>query len=182
VNSATASHGSLTVPLRGASSMLSVRSCVAADDWFASQAAICARALFIETSGFKRPMISTPSVASPPRWSGMKSAKRDSGAHKSGALTSRPRKPCGITPIISYGAPLTSTVRPSTSGARLKCRSHPLSLSTITGVPPARVSSARPNARPITGFTRTMLKKPAVTRLADIIRPSTRRSTSFAAA
>jgi hypothetical protein len=46
-------------------------------------------------------MISTPVVASRPRCSGRKSARRDSGAHKSGALTSRPRKPFGITPMIS---------------------------------------------------------------------------------
>ena len=45
---------------------------------------------------------------------------RDSGAQKSGALTSRPRNPSGITPMISNGAPLTSTVRPSTFGSRIE--------------------------------------------------------------
>ncbi len=59
-----------------------------------------------------------------------------------GPVTSRPRKPSGVTPMISNGASCTSTVRPLTPGSRLKCRSHPLWLSTRTGVPPERASSA----------------------------------------
>ena len=147
-----ASIGCGTVPRRGTSSMLIVRRSTAAADWFESHAASCARALSIDTPGFRRPMISMPTLSSPPRLAGLKSARRDSGAQKSGALTSRPRNPSGITPIISNGAPVTSTVRPSTSGSRLKWRCHPLSLSTITGLPPARSSSAGLNARPITGL------------------------------
>ncbi len=160
--------------------MLIVRSVVA--DWFESHAASWARALSIDTPGFRRPIISMPALSSLPRTSGTKSTRRASGAQKSGALTSRPRNPSGITPTISYGAPVTSTVRPITLGSRLKWRCHPLSLSTRTGLPPARSSSAALSARPMIGFTLTTRKKLADTRLTAIIRPSTRRSMSFSAA
>ena len=40
---------------------------------------------------------------------GWNCASCESGAQKSGALTSSPRNPAGITPTISNGVPLTST-------------------------------------------------------------------------
>ncbi len=126
-------------------------------------------------------MMSTPAVSSRPRSSGWKIARCDSGAQKSGAETSSPRNAGGITPMISNGSPRTSTVRPSTFGSRLNWRFQPWSLSTTTGLPPDS-SSAGVSARPITGSTWTTWKKLPVTSDADIIRPSTRRSTSDTAA
>ena len=62
-----ASSGCGMVPRRASSSMLIVRRSTAAADWFESHAASCARALSIDTPGFRRPMISTPTLSSPPR-------------------------------------------------------------------------------------------------------------------
>ena len=56
--------------------------------------------------------------SSRPRWIGRNSASDDSGAQRSGAPTLNPRKPAGITPTTSCGAPLTMSVRPSTPGSR----------------------------------------------------------------
>jgi hypothetical protein len=94
--------------------MLIVRSALV--DWLESHAASWARALAIDAPGARRPTIPTPTLSSAPRTSGTKSARRASGAQKSGAATSRPRNPSGITPMIVYGAPPTSTVRPTTLG------------------------------------------------------------------
>ena len=64
--------------------------------------------------------------------------------------TSSPRNPSGITPIISNGAPLTSTVRPSTFGSRLKRRCQPLiAQHDDRRCRRPRSSSAGPSARPM---------------------------------
>ena len=42
-------------------------------DWFESHAASCARAFSLDTPGFSRPTISTPTLSSRPRWSGLNS-------------------------------------------------------------------------------------------------------------
>ena len=87
VKTATASIGCGSVPRRGTSSMFIARRSTAAADWFESHAATCARAFSIDTPGFSRPTISTPTLSSRPRWPGRNCASCDSGAQKSGAPT-----------------------------------------------------------------------------------------------
>ena len=176
--SAMASSGCGTVPRRGTRSRLLTGRPAAPADRFESHAASCARACACDTPGFSRPTTSTPTPSWTPRSRGRNCATCDRGAHASGLSTSSPRNPAAVTPTIVNGAPLTSTVVPSTCGSRLKCRRQPLSLSTITALPPERASSAATKPRPTTGSTRTTWKKFPVTRVATIVRPATCRSIS----
>ena len=64
------------------------------------------------------------------------------------------------------------------AGSRANSRSHPRWLRTITGCPASGSSSAGVSARPIAALTPSTWKKLPVTNVPDIMRPSTRLSTS----
>ncbi len=160
--------------------MLIVRSSAAAVDWFASHAANCARALSIDMPGFRRPMISMPTVSSLPRSRARTRRGCDSGAQKSGRadleaaealrhhaddLVRRAGDEHGASDHVRVALEV-ALANPCRSARSPDCRRHD------------RRQRGR-SARPITGLTSTTSKKLPDTSLTAIIRPSTRRSISF---
>ena len=150
-------------------------------DWFESHAASWARALSIDTPGFRRPIISMPTLSSLPRTSGTKSTRRERRPEvgRTDLETAEPLRHHADDFVWRAGDEHRASDH---VGIAVELAPPSLVAQHEDGVAACAVIVGSVSARPMIGFTRTTRKKLADTRLTAIIRPSTRRSISFTAA